>query len=551
MKRLLGTFAALLIIASGISQQTTTFSQYMLNPYIINPAAAGIDNETSVFLHYRKQWMGFSNSPRTFALTLATPMKDNKYGLGFQFFSDEAHILSNNSGRVSYRYTLDLNEEHRLGFGLYGGFMQRKVRYSEIQNADLEDPTLFRNDVSGTVFDAGFGAWYTWKTLEAGLSIDQMLNNKFKFSDDITGSEATFQNLRHFTLNAAYDYKFKDEVWAVKPGVALRSFQGANINFEGTVIGTWKDMLWAGAGYRQGFGVIFLAGVEIMEQLTFGYSYDYSTGDIKNYTTGSHEVLLSYRFAKGNADEDANTQRRLRRQASEIRDLKAQNEEMRAELDQQKEEIERLKAVEDRDAEEMQKVINENKVETIPEKGSDGEPTEGSGTSAEGTESNDVGGAAVVAGSVASSKEVEELKEQVEGLQKEMEALKSGQTKVESSDNGELEEKINKLEEEIEVLKTGKVVNADDSNTDPSIDKYYVVTGAYFNVEDAKLLQKILKREMNMDTRVVSRADRKFFFVVSKEVSTNDEAQAEMKRLKESGIGKYINGNTWIYGSGK
>lgn len=537
------TLVLVLISTIVQAQQLPTFSQYMLNPYIINPAAAGIQNDTRFFLHYRNQWMGFSNSPKTFAITFETPLNDNKVGLGFQFQNDQSHILVNNAGKLSYRYTLDLNSEHRLGFGLYGGFMQRRINYSAIENADLEDPSLFTQDLTGSVFDAGFGTWYTWKTLEAGFSIDQMLNNKFEFTDDITGNNTSFQSIRHFTLNAAYTYQFKNEDWAIKPALVARSFQGANVNFEATAIGKWKNMLWAGAGYRQNFGLIFLAGIEVAEQLTFGYSYDYSLNDIKYYNAGSHEVLLSYKFGKGGqAGSDPETTRRLRKQANDIRDLKADNEDLRAQLNNQKEEIDRLKGVEQRDEAEMKKVIDENKVDKIPTE-------KGTKTAEEVRQSQAAGGTTSgtsTASSASNSEEVQQLKNEMAELQKEIEGLKNSQDELKA--NSEIESKLSQLEHEIEVLKSGSVITSPD-DTDPKIDKFYVVAGAYFRIDDAKLLQKILKREMNMDTRVVSRSDRRFFFVVTKEVKTNTEAQDEMKRLKVLGIKKYINGNLWIYGT--
>ena len=556
-----------LVVCSCVlyGQQLPVFSQYMLNPYIINSASAGIQNENKFFLHYRNQWMGFSNSPKTFAFTYEMPIYDNKMGIGLQFQNDQSHILVNNSGKLSYRYTLDLNAEHKLGFGLYGGFLQRKINYSTIETADMEDPTLLNRNVSGSVFDAGFGAWYTWKTVEAGLSIDQILNNRIDFENDISEKASSFQNIRHFTINAAYEYKFNDDIWAIKPGLAIRSFQGANINMELTAIAKWKKLLWAGTGYRQGFGLIFLAGVEVAEQITFGYSYDYSLNEINQYSSGSHEILLSYRFGKrGGSGQDPDTKRMLRKQANDIRDLRASNEQMRSELDNQKEEIERLKKTEARDEAEMQKIINENQVDKIPEKkkSSNGEKTaitRNSGTIEESSNSE---------------KEILQMKKRIEELENQVNQLSTNNS---SQSNSELEDKIAQLELDIKVLKDDNVVESnaenlkdqtkvpsEEMNASKSIsnvnnsrneelatDKFYVVTGAYFLIDDAKLLQKILLRELNLQTQVVSRPDRKYFFVVSKEVISNEEAQEEMKRLNSLQIKKYINGNPWVYGSGK
>jgi type IX secretion system PorP/SprF family membrane protein len=536
MKKSAILFFALSLPTFMQAQQIPIFSQYMLNPFIINPAAAGIKEEPRLFLHYRNQWMGFEDAPKTMAVSFETPLAGNKYGIGMQFLSDQSHILSNSAGRVSYRYTLPFEGGHKLGFGLYGGFMQRKINFAALDAASAEDPLLLSSEVRGTVFDAGFGTWYTWKQLEAGISIDQLLNNKFNFEEDVTQKTSSFQNIRHFTLNAAYEYRFKGDKWAVKPCVALRSFQGANINVEGTVIGKWKDLLWAGVGYRQQFGIIALAGVEIAEQFTVGYSFDYSTGEIRNYASGSHEVLLSYRFGKRGEDGVAAANRQLRRQADALRDIKDENRKLREDVTAQKEELERIRKVQELENEDMKKVIEANKVESIPDatSGADaGQNPDGKAASNnQGAASTNKGSNGSTVGGEVSSDEIKALKERLTALEKQLREQQAKQASgAIESPNGD-------------GAKTGQD-SPESSNARTG--KYYIVVGSYFKLEDAKAYQNILQREIGMETKVVSRSDRKFFFVVSKEVTNNDEAQREMKDLKTKGIDDYINGNLWIY----
>jgi hypothetical protein len=39
-----------------------------------------------------------------------------------------------------------------------------------------------------------------------------------------------------------------------------------------------------------------LIGYSMQEKLFFGYSYDVTTTDLKNYSSGTHEVMLGMRF---------------------------------------------------------------------------------------------------------------------------------------------------------------------------------------------------------------------------------------------------------------
>ncbi len=59
---------------------------------------------------------------------------------------------------------------------------------------------------------------------------------------------------------------------------------------------TYKDMIWGGAGIRVRDAVTVMAGFKYRETLSVGYAYDITTTDLKNYSTGSHEILLGITF---------------------------------------------------------------------------------------------------------------------------------------------------------------------------------------------------------------------------------------------------------------
>ncbi len=57
-----------------------------------------------------------------------------------------------------------------------------------------------------------------------------------------------------------------------------------------------KDILWVGASFRPVNAITLMLQLQITEQLTFGYSYDASIGEISSIESGSHEFMLNYRF---------------------------------------------------------------------------------------------------------------------------------------------------------------------------------------------------------------------------------------------------------------
>ena len=81
MKRLL--LISLLVLFTGFglkAQQRMQYSQYLLNGYFANPAAAGMEDHMDLKTSYRYQWVGFDGAPQGLYATFHTPFlsKGNK-----------------------------------------------------------------------------------------------------------------------------------------------------------------------------------------------------------------------------------------------------------------------------------------------------------------------------------------------------------------------------------------------------------------------------------------------------------------------------------------
>jgi hypothetical protein len=63
----------------------------------------------------------------------------------------------------------------------------------------------------------------------------------------------------------------------------------------------YKDELWAGLTYRSRDAVCFLLGYMFKNYLMVGYSYDFTTSNVRKYSSGSHEIMLGIRFSRKQA----------------------------------------------------------------------------------------------------------------------------------------------------------------------------------------------------------------------------------------------------------
>src|SRR3954470_5121919 len=94
-----------------VSQQLPQYSQYMLNEMAINPAVAGRDDFAEVRSNNRHQWLGITDAPRTYMLTLQGPIKDKHMGLGMNLYTDIVGPTRRTGINFSYAYHLKLNKE--------------------------------------------------------------------------------------------------------------------------------------------------------------------------------------------------------------------------------------------------------------------------------------------------------------------------------------------------------------------------------------------------------------------------------------------------------
>ena len=63
-----------------------------------------------------------------------------------------------------------------------------------------------------------------------------------------------------------------------------------NLNF------LFYNVLWLGGSYRTGDAFVAIVEIQLSKQWRLGYSYDFTTTDIRHYSDGSHEIMLGYDF---------------------------------------------------------------------------------------------------------------------------------------------------------------------------------------------------------------------------------------------------------------
>lgn len=390
---------------------------------------------------------------------------------------DAANIIGQTGGMGTFSYFLGLPAGHSLSLGLSLGFTRNEIYFDCIKANDISDPSLLNSTDSKTNFDSDFGLNYKYKAFELGFATKHLLAGNYFYEKTEEFKSLNYQLIRHYIINAQYNFSLMDDKLDVSPGVLVKSAQGLPVQYEVTAMAKWDKKVWLGLAYKEQFGVGVYFGANIHENILVSYSYGLATGKLANYTNGTHEVVIGFVLNRTNK-KSKHSKLKQKRDVDKI--IQSQSEE----IDELEQENRRLS-----------KLIKDNQ---------DG---------------------------------ISNLKEEVDRL---------NQDYITNKDT--IESIIEKYRYKGPIDKNEIEAEDEIGHTNPS--DYYVIVGTQLKIDNAKLLQKVLKREKKQETKIISREDDKFFFVYTNKFNTRKEAVKEILRLKKLKIDHLVFGNIWIYKSG-
>ncbi len=295
MRKIVYIFIFVVASASLFAQQLPQYTQYMLNEMAINPAVAGKEEYTDVRSNNRYQWVGITDAPRTYMLTAHGPLKAKNMGLGMHLFTDIVGPTRRTGLNFSYAYHLKIKEDMHLAMGLSAGILQWGIDGSKLilrEEGDLHLLTSYRNTM---VPDFGAGLnFYKAKRFYFGIAVPQLYQAPIKlYEKGYTKSRI----VSHLNVNGAYIFDIGDD-FQVEPSFLLKYAIPAPPKLDVGFRAIYKEEIWIGGAYRHKDAFTALVGYLYKNYLLFGYSYDFSTTNIRNYSSGTHEIMFGIRFSK-------------------------------------------------------------------------------------------------------------------------------------------------------------------------------------------------------------------------------------------------------------
>jgi len=282
----------LIVILSGTgiyanAQQDPHFTQYFDNTLFYNPAYAGSRDMLNVTAIHREQWAGVDGRPRSTTLSIHSPLPYESVGVGITAVNDMAGPIRQTIITADISYSLRFKNKTKLSFGVKAGVNLLGFDRDKLYNAG--NPVSAMQQIENRANpNIGFGVLYHGPKFFFGVSTPKLIQNTYDGTD-------FNKEKRHYFATLGYIFKLHEK-WKLRPSAQFKITEGAPFSMDASLAAIYNDRLWFGALYRLDAALGAFVQVQISPQFKLGIASDFGTQKLRQYNSGTFEVLLSYDF---------------------------------------------------------------------------------------------------------------------------------------------------------------------------------------------------------------------------------------------------------------
>jgi type IX secretion system PorP/SprF family membrane protein len=314
-RRFLSVWILSFMVFAVCAQDQTNFTQFYLNPFIINPSYAGIDGRTCITLIYRNQWATIPDGPRISNLSIHTPISQ-RVSTGLSVTNDQRGILKTSGLSLTFAYSVPFGEASFLRFGISAGGSFNTVDLKKLEG--ISDPELGKIMGNNSSLLGNSGLSVHLKTFHFGVAMPVIFAPAYVSKDAFSVTEIKpFQSLIFHASNRFY---FNNDTYIFEPYLTYRMNADLPPQFEVAGIVHLNHVLWAGGSFKQDFGISALGGIKLKNTLAIGGSYSLKKSGINELNSPTYEVTLGLLLGKRKKDTEmysfVNTQKEKKKKGT-------------------------------------------------------------------------------------------------------------------------------------------------------------------------------------------------------------------------------------------
>jgi len=278
------------------AQQPPQYSQFIFNNFLINPAVGGTNDYIDMKLGYRTQWVGFGAQPVTYLFSIHSPVNfgnrepgkledRNHHSLGGYVTKDDTGPIGKLNFYGSYSYHIRLDYSLHCSFGFFAGAKQYSL---DTEGLTTPNGTEFLPSISTITPDAAVGFWIYSKKYFGGVAAHQLVPLKL----DGTGNILAM----HYFFTGGYVIKLRKIESKLIPSAHVKLGWLTPVQTDLMVKFDYQNILWAALAYRKTDAIIGIVGFNVRNAFQLGYAFDFTTSKLRNYSSNTHEIIISYKF---------------------------------------------------------------------------------------------------------------------------------------------------------------------------------------------------------------------------------------------------------------
>jgi type IX secretion system PorP/SprF family membrane protein len=288
-------FIMLTINLAGNCQTSPQFTHYVFNSFFLNPAAAGLNNKTTIQAGLRSQYTGYTSDADLGGSVMGSvfsadlPLSKIKGGLGV-YFSEQKFSKAQKDQAIqiaySYHKKIGINT---LALGISGGWVGIKLMGENYRPRDENDPFVPTKTINSYSPNLNVGAIFYAPNYQLGLSAKNLLPTKYKLSNtQISQSKRT-----DYILTGKLDFGVTYTL-DVSPMFIVKS-DFTTISTEMGMLANYNQKYWGGVNYRwQDAASLLLGGNFLQNTIKAGYALDIVTFGTTAKSPMSHEIFFRY-----------------------------------------------------------------------------------------------------------------------------------------------------------------------------------------------------------------------------------------------------------------
>lgn len=315
-------------MSSEAIAQDPQYSQYYAAPLYMNPAMAGSELTGRVGFNYRNQWPGIDAKFTTFSAFYDTYLPQYNSGVGMMVMQDTEGASKLRSTTISAIYSYEL----KLGSGAYFrpgfqasyirreiGFFENLIFANQINAADPFGDLLLGMPIDGlgepiNMLSLSAGGMFFTENFWFGGAVHHLNQPNQSFLDGISPLPRKYSfhtgyrislgkgSMRQDFTHMRKERYFTPTINYKRQGPFEQLDLGGYFYVEPIVFGIW----YRGLPYKpvekqtNRDAVVMMVGLNLLNGLNIGYSFDYTVSQLGIQTGGAHELSLSWTLPNSN-----------------------------------------------------------------------------------------------------------------------------------------------------------------------------------------------------------------------------------------------------------